>query len=680
MTEENEMDLPRNRSRRHRHPGPAARLACVAAVLPGLCGAAPAPPPPAAAFSETLSFSFVALSPDGRTLAVDRVTGDGHKVVLFAVGSSEPLRVLGVGQGDTLRGLGWADARTVLVHVSGTVRLTGAPSARSTWEFWRTMAASLDGGPSHMLLMDDAVRRRVTGARVLAAGSRLPGRVIMESWDYSAAQQRSSIGTLLSDERRDSGWVSTLFDVDTATGKGRVLERGTPYTIQWLVDPDGTPRARAEWFAEKQEFTVMARDGRGWRPVHQQTGFDWMGLAGTTADGKALVVVGENGTDRSRAWSLPLDGGPPSVLFEDAAADVVGVLVDELTGKAVGFATGGLEPRQHWIDPRRAQQQRVLEKAFPGRDVVVAQRSDDGERVLVAVGSRVHPPVHYLVDFATGRADTLGEAYPGLAGAVLGESRSLNYPARDGASIPAYLTLPPGRPARDLPLVVLPHGGPEARDPAGFDGWAQFLATRGYAVLQPQFRGSTGFGRAHRLAGYGEWGGRMQDDLSDGVRHLVATGVADPARVCIVGASYGGYAALAGAAFTPELYACAVSVNGISDLPTMLGDLRRRGGDQSDEIGYWKEHIGPATDPRAAQRSPARAAAAVRAPVLLLHGANDTVVPPSQSQLMAKALAEAGMPHRYLSLPGEDHWLSQVATRKRVLEEIETFLDGHLRR
>jgi dipeptidyl aminopeptidase/acylaminoacyl peptidase len=160
----------------------------------------------------------------------------------------------------------------------------------------------------------------------------------------------------------------------------------------------------------------------------------------------------------------------------------------------------------------------------------------------------------------------------------------------------------------------------------------------------------------------------------------VATGVADPTRVCIVGASYGGYAALAGAAFTPDLYACAVSVNGVSDLPTMIGDLRRRLGDQSDSIAYWKEHIGSATDPRVAQRSPARAAAAVRAPVLLLHGADDTVVPPGQSQLMARALKEAGKPHRYVPLPGEDHWLSQAATRTLVLAEIEAFLAAHLRR
>jgi dipeptidyl aminopeptidase/acylaminoacyl peptidase len=344
----------------------------------------------------------------------------------------------------------------------------------------------------------------------------------------------------------------------------------------------------------------------------------------------------------------------------------------------VGFEVGGLTPRQHWTNAERAAQQRALASAFPGRDVRVLERSTSGQRVLALVQSATRPPEFYLVDLDRSKADLIGEAYPALAGVKLGEQRAITYDSRDGARIPAYLTLPPGAAERSLPLVVLPHGGPEARDDAGFDWWAQFLATRGYAVLQPQFRGSTGFGRTHRLAGYGEWGGRMQDDVTDGVRHLVATGLADPTRVCIVGASYGGYAALAGAAFTPQLYACAISVNGVSDLPIMLAEVARTEGRQSDALAYWKDHIGAATDAKVAQRSPARAADAVRAPVLLLHGTEDTVVPAAQSRTMAKALAAAGKAHRLVMLPGEDHWLSSGTMRTRVLEEVERFLAQHL--
>ena len=238
--------------------------------------------------------------------------------------------------------------------------------------------------------------------------------------------------------------------------------------------------------------------------------------------------------------------------------------------------------------------------------------------------------------------------------------------------------MPPGAATKDLPVVILPHGGPESRDVAEFDWLSQFLASRGYAVLQPQFRGSVGYGEKFRQAGYRQWGGLMQDDVSDGVRHLIATGVADPSRVCIVGASYGGYAALAGAAFTPELYACAVSISGVSDLPAMIGSTKKNYGSDSDSVAYWIDHIGPATDPNTIAKSPARSASTVRAPVLLLHGADDSVVPIQQSKAMQRALLEAGKPVTFVTLTGEDHWLSRSATRTRVLQELETFLAEHL--
>ena len=170
----------------------------------------------------------------------------------------------------------------------------------------------------------------------------------------------------------------------------------------------------------------------------------------------------------------------------------------------------------------------------------------------------------------------------------------------------------------------------------------------------------------------------MQDDVTDGAAHLVKTGQVDPSRICIAGASYGGYAALAGAAFTPDVYACAISINGVSDLPKMLAMEERRHGHESDQIAYWRDHIGAPIDPLVISRSPARAAQNVRAPVLLLHGAQDTVVPILQSEVMDRALTEAGKPHKFVRLDGEDHWLSHSSTRERILTEIEQFLAAHL--
>jgi dipeptidyl aminopeptidase/acylaminoacyl peptidase len=275
---------------------------------------------------------------------------------------------------------------------------------------------------------------------------------------------------------------------------------------------------------------------------------------------------------------------------------------------------------------------------------------------------------------------TVGEAYTAIPADQVAPVALLTYRAADGLEIHAYLTTPRGRPVRDLPLVVLAHGGPASRDESGFDWWAQALASRGYAVLQANFRGSTGYGEAFMEAGYGEWGGKMQTDLSDGVRHLVEQGVADPRRVCIVGASYGGYAALAGPTLDPGVYRCAVSVAGVSDLRRMIAYAAVRGERRDNEaVRYWSRFMGGEGpgDRSLDARSPARLAQRADAPILLIHGRDDTVVPMEQSRAMADALKDAGKPYQLVELAGEDHWLSRAETRQRMLREAIGFLETH---
>ena len=348
------------------------------------------------------------------------------------------------------------------------------------------------------------------------------------------------------------------------------------------------------------------------------------------------------------------------------------------TRTPLGAYTGGAVPEIRWFDPQAQARQDALQKAFPDRRVIAYSESRDQQRVIACVSDLARPPVYYLVDFRTHQSEVVGEAYPALGAAALGIVKITSFRARDGTQIPAYLTLPPGSDGSRLPLVVLPHGGPESRDWPQFDWWAQFLATRGYAVLQPQFRGSTGFGEAYRLAGRRQWGGLMQDDITDGVRALISDGTADPERVCIVGASYGGYAALAGATFTPQLYHCAASINGVSDLADMLQSVQDRGGSQSDSLAYWHESIGPHLDPKITENSPVHAAERVRGPVLIIYSADDTVVAPSQSENMARALKEAGRNVTLVRLDGDDHWLSHGDTRVRMLQALEKFLGAQL--
>jgi dipeptidyl aminopeptidase/acylaminoacyl peptidase len=243
------------------------------------------------------------------------------------------------------------------------------------------------------------------------------------------------------------------------------------------------------------------------------------------------------------------------------------------------------------------------------------------------------------------------------------------------------LTLPQGA-RQNLLLVLLPHGGPHnARDSLDYDDWATFLASRGYAVLQPNYRGSGGYGDAWQRAGYRQWGGLMQTDLNDGVDALVRSGIVDANRVCIVGASYGGYAALAGATMTPDRYRCAVSVAGPSDLSQFVLERERRSGDDDTMTAdWWRRSIGDRDEDREAVRaaSPVNLADRVAAPILLMHGTDDTVVPIDQSRRMLRALNAANKNVRFVELRGDDHWLSDAPTRIQVLREIETFLAQHL--
>jgi dipeptidyl aminopeptidase/acylaminoacyl peptidase len=233
------------------------------------------------------------------------------------------------------------------------------------------------------------------------------------------------------------------------------------------------------------------------------------------------------------------------------------------------------------------------------------------------------------------------------------------------------------------PLVVLPHGGPGSRDYGGFDWIAHFLATRGYTVLQPNFRGSAGFGSDWEEAGFGEWGiGVMQHDITDGVTALIDEELADPERVCIVGASYGGYAALAGAVFTPELYRCAVAIAPVTNLVDMIGFERSRLGGRSSAVSYWRDAMGGG-DPgglndRLRAASPAAHAERANAPILLVHGRDDSVVPISQSREMENELLAAGKNVELIELDGEDHWLSVAQTRLATLQAVERFLAEHL--
>ncbi|MGN6454050.1 MAG: alpha/beta hydrolase family protein, partial [Steroidobacteraceae bacterium] len=396
-------------------------------------------------------------------------------------------------------------------------------------------------------------------------------------------------------------------------------------------------------------------------------------LKGVLADGSALVLLAPHDGHQA-AWALPLDGSPLRLLVGMAGLDVTDLHFDPNTGAVIGVYVGGEENSVRWLDPLVQTHYDSLTRAFPGKFVRPYGWTEDRGRTLVRVSSSSSPPVYYLTDFKTHRADIAAEEYPALGRATLGEVRQITYKARDGTDITAYLTMPPDKPT-PVPLVVLPHGGPHDRDYPVFDWRVQFLATRGYAVLQPQFRGSTGFGDHFRDAGDRQWGGLMQDDLTDAVRAIIAQGSVDPHRVCIVGTSgYGGYAALVGAAFTPDLYTCAVSINGVTDLVDLMNrEVPDRYRVVASIQSVWNKQIG---NPRDA-KSPLHAASAVKAPVLIMYGPTPDV-PIEQAQAMVRALQRAGKSVQEVALPEGAAWWTRTDIRVQVLQELENFLAKHL--
>jgi len=332
-----------------------------------------------------------------------------------------------------------------------------------------------------------------------------------------------------------------------------------------------------------------------------------------------------------------------------------------------------------FFDPARQAKIDAAAKPFHGR-LRIESATDAVDKVVLHTDGLGDSGTYYLVDLKTHRADILDNDYPDVPADQVGAVRQVTYQASDGTALNGVLTLPVGRLEKNLPVVVLPHGGPiGVYDRVQFDWMAQAFASRGYAVFQPNYRGSGNRGVAFENAGYGEFGRKMLSDVSDGLAFLVQQKIVDAKRACIVGFSYGGYAALAGVTVQQGLYRCAVDGSGLSDLPKFIHWHEERQGLGSGAVKFWKDAMGVtlAGAPSLDSISPARLAARADAPILLIHGTDDSVVPIEQSQEMARALQAAGKPVEVLYTKDEDHWLSRSETRVATLKAAVAFVQKY---
>ncbi len=588
----------------------ATTMSCAALItLAGLIGAQPACAVPLEVYGQLPQVEDVALSPDGSQIAFVRTDGDAR--IIWMGPLADPRKALPIRVGEEkLRSIGWADDTHVLITVSATTLPAGFCCIRD--EMFQ------------LQVIDARTRRAEIVPRLdhLDTGN---GEHWLNAIDGDPMVRTLDGHTVLfiRGVYYTSRTYPALFRLDLTTGVQEIIEKGAESTAGWLVGFHGKVIAEEDYYDRQQRWALLARLGGG----------------STMSE----VASGRAGIDLPSVLGFGTEPNTLIVRFPEE---------DRNVWKLLSLQDGKLGPPM-------------------GEHVRLVSSSSDFTKFVVLVEGATHGFAYFIIDLETGHAQLLAPVYSGVRRPL--EVRRITYSAQDGRAIPAYLTLPAAREVKKLPLIVLPHGGPAARDSAEFDWWSQALADQGYAVLRPNYRGSS-LSEKFLEAGFGQWGRKMQTDLSDGVHYLVKAGIVDPARVCIVGASYGGYAALAGVTLDPGVYRCAVAVAGISDLRRLL---KREGWGRTQR--YWDRFMGvtgPA-DPTLDAISPIEHIDAIHVPVLLIHGRDDTVVPYEQSQVLFDAMKRANKDVELVTLKHEDHWLSRSETRLQMLEASVQFLRAH---
>jgi dienelactone hydrolase len=471
----------------------------------------------------------------------------------------------------------------------------------------------------------------------------------------------------------------TVYRVDVATGKKRVALRGREGVMDWSADASGEVRTGMRYADGTRRFSLLYRgeEGEGsFRTIDKADSRKqelplrpFLFLPGTDH----ALVLHDDDEGRSAIFEVDLLTREDirTVFTAPAGAEVEGITVSADGKELLGVLTSEAENDVHWVNPELAALQAQFDKAVGDRKARIVSMSRDRSRMLVHVSRPDHPGTIYFFDVADGILRQVAQLNETIGNRRLSPVRMVKYKARDGLEIEAVLTLPLGAEPRNLPIVMLPHGGPWGQDGLTYDYWAQFIASRGYAVIQPNFRGSTGYGTEFMKKGQGQMGLAMQDDITDGLRWAVAQGIADPKRACIAGASYGGYAAMWGVAKDPEQYRCAISVSGVANLRREVNDF----GDSLYGAKYkddWQRMT-----PDFAAVSPINAVARIKAPLLLVHGKKDVTVDHGQSSSMHGRMRDAGKDVEFVSLPEADHYFTRQADREVLLGSIEAFLAKH---
>jgi dipeptidyl aminopeptidase/acylaminoacyl peptidase len=480
---------------------------------------------------------------------------------------------------------------------------------------------------------------------------------------------------------RDPAWHD-LYKVKISTGERMLIKKNTDRVGGWVFDRSDKLRLAAR-VAENGDNELLRVDENGFTKVYSCSVLETCAAARFNKDNHRVYMVTNkgDGVDLTRLVLFDPDTAKEEMVEADplSRVDFGGASFSEVTGDMIATTYEDDRTRIYFKDKSFEADYKLLEKRLPGKEINLGSSTRDENLFLISASSDRDPGETYLFDRRTKKLSPQYRVYEKLPREHLAEMRAIRYKSSDGLEIPAFLTLPKGVPAKNLPLVVVPHGGPWYRDTWRYDPFAQFLANRGYAVLQPNFRGSTGYGKKFINAANNEWGQKMQDDITWGVKHLVAEGIVDQKRAGIMGGSYGGYATLAGLAFTPDVYAAGVSIVGPSNLITLLDSIPP----------YWEVirktfyvRMGDPNTPEGKaqlmRQSPLNSADKIKAPLLVVQGANDPRVNKAESDQIVIALRDRGFPVEYLVAPDEGHGFARPINNLAMFTAAEKFLAKYL--
>lgn len=610
------------------------------------------------AYAQLPSKSLFAISPKGGKLAY-RLSEQGKDIlVVIDAKTKQPITAVSIDEMNPNL-IYFVSEETVILVATKNVILSGYMGRYdSSWAY----AVNLDSKKTHLLMQQNYG---------IHMGQTQLGRIVGISEDKKYAFMPAYY--------KETEY--SLFKVNLKKRrKPKVISRGSNDTDDYFVNAKGDIIARERFHNKDNWHIVEAKLEDGWKEIYRKrTDIKTIGVLGLTPDYQSLVISGINSETNQKAFfTMSLENGAIGpAIFENPNKSVERLLTN-VNRVVFGAQYSGFTPTYEFFDEKLNARMRGIAQAMPNNSFRIQDYTDDWEQIIFYMEGE-HSSGDYI-KYHAGRLELLSPSRPQIPPEAVYDVVEYSYEARDGLIIPTLLTLPKKESAEPAPAIMMPHGGPESYDRKGFDYMAQYFAGQGYVVIQPQFRGSDGFGYDFITKGRGEWGLKMQDDLTDALLSLSKEGTIDKERVCIVGGSYGGYAALAGVTYTPDLYKCAVSINGVSDVHKMMKDEKRDHGRDHWVIAYWNKVInnGHLAADHLKNISPINYVSDITAPVLLIHGEHDEVVSVYQSINIYDELKSQNKSVKYVELEDGDHYLSKAKNRLKAMREMKEFINKHI--